>query len=117
MEDGLALVLADDSGNSLVGSQSDIFARNVLLRNTDIEAEIERGAQFRCWGFAFFVRHCALEHLAIEIEADGGDVSMLFAAQEIARTTQLEVERRDAETCAQFTKLAQGRERGAAPGA
>ena len=50
------------------------------------------------------------EELAIQLEADGGDVAALFGAQEVARATNLEVAHGDFEAAAEGGVLPDGGE-------
>src|SRR2546425_862882 len=43
----LASVLGGNLGDALVGAQAQIFTRNVLWWDANIEPQVERGAQFR----------------------------------------------------------------------
>ena len=45
--------------------------------------------------------------MQVHVEADGGDVAVLLASQQIARAAQFQIERRDFEARAQIRKFAQ----------
>src|SRR5207245_6463211 len=106
----LFVFLGGDRRNTFVGAQSEIFAGDVVLRDSNVKAEAERGAEIGCNFFAFQFGDGPLQHLAIHIEADGFDVAMLLAAEHVAGAAQLEVESRNAESGAQFAELLHGGE-------
>src|SRR6202040_909780 len=72
--------VAGDGGDALVGAQAQIFAGNVILRDAHVRAEAKRGAQVRSGFLAFELGNSPLEHLAVEVEADGFYVAVLLAA-------------------------------------
>src|SRR5439155_16108128 len=86
-------------------AEAEVFAGDVVLRDADVKAQAERGAQVRGYFFALELRDGALQHLAIHIEADGLDVTVLLAAEHIARPAKLEVERGDPESGAQLAEF------------
>ena len=67
--------------------------------------KIESGAAFALHHFAFALGDGALEHLAIQIEADRFDVPMLLASQDISGAAQFEIQRGNAETGAQIAEF------------
>ena len=68
------------AGYSLVHLQALIFFGNVVRGDANVQAEIELGFGFVGGGFAFHLADGALEHLRVELEADGFDVAALLAA-------------------------------------
>ncbi len=52
----------------------------------------------------------SIEHLGIELEADGFDMSALLAAEQISRAAQFQIKRRDFEARAQIGKFFQRRQ-------
>ena len=99
-----------DGRDALVGAQAQIFAGDVVLGDADVEAEIEGGAQLGGDVFAFELGDGALQHLAVEIEADGFDVAVLLAAEHVAGAAKFEVESGDAESGAEFAEFFHGGE-------
>ena len=57
--------------------------------------------------FAAQFAHRVFQHPHIHVEADGVDVAVLLAAQQIARAAQFQIERRDFEARAQIAELLQ----------
>src|SRR5258708_29737159 len=57
--------------NPLVGSQTQVLALDVLRWDADIEPKVECAAEIRRSFFALQGGHGALEHLAVQVEADG----------------------------------------------
>ncbi len=80
------------------------------MRNANVEAEAEGSAKFRGGFFALELRNSPLQHLTIQIEADGFDVAVLLAAEHVAGAAQFEVERGDAEAGAKFAEFLHGGE-------
>src|SRR5712664_1727462 len=99
-----------NGGDALVGAQAEIFAGDVIMRNAHVEAEAKGSAEIGSGLFALQLGNCALEHLTVEVEADGFDVAVLLAAEHVACAAQLEVERGDAEASAEFAELFHGGE-------
>src|SRR5215469_473308 len=95
------------ASHALVHSQTLVFLRNVIGRNANIEAEIELGRDLLLRHFALHLTHGAVEHLGVEFESHRLDVPALLAPQQVARTTQLQVESGDLEACAQVRELLQ----------
>src|SRR5439155_9439215 len=54
--------------------------------------------------------HCLFEHFEIKIEPDGVQVPVLLGTQQVSRTAELQVKRREAEPGAQVGKLLQCRQ-------
>ena len=57
------------------------------------------------FGFAFHFAHRAIEHLGIQFEPDGFDVSALFSAQQIAGAAQFKIQSGDLEAGAQDRRI------------
>src|SRR5258708_29639815 len=104
----LLVFFGGDRGDAFVGAQAEVFAGDVVLRDTHVKAEAERGAQVRGDFFALQFGDGALQHLAIHIEADGLYVPVLLTAEHVAVAAQLEVQSGDAEPGAQFAELLHG---------
>ncbi len=85
----LPLFLCGNSRNALVRPQAQVFAGDVVLRDADIQPQIERGAQVGCSFFAFEFGHGPLQHLAIHVKANGLDMPVLLAAKHVPRPAQL----------------------------
>ena len=92
--------------NLLVDPQPRQFLIDEVRRDFQIDFQIDGGFDLRqhFTGPQLFDR--PFEQLAIQIEADRLDVSMLLAAQQVARAAQLQIERRDPEPGAQFAEFA-----------
>src|ERR1035437_9264998 len=65
------------------------------------EIELERHQGATLWFLAFQARDAFLEQLAVEVEADGGDVAALFRTEDVARAANLQVAHRDFEPAAE----------------
>ena len=106
----LFVFFGSDRRNTFVGAQSEIFAGDVVLRDSNVKAEAERGAEIGSDFFAFEFGDGPLQHLAIHIEADGFDMAVLLAAEHVASAAQFEVESGDAESGAEFAEFFHGGE-------
>ena len=60
--------------------------------------------------FALQLAHGLLQQAHVHIEADGVDMAVLLAAQQIARAAQFQIERGDLEPGAQIAELLQRRQ-------
>ena len=80
---------------------------NVFHWDADIQSEVELGFGFVRGGLALHLADRAVEHLSVELEADGLDMSALLSAQQIARSAQFEIEGRNFEAGAQVGKFFQ----------
>src|SRR5713226_1963375 len=101
-------LVGGDGGNAFVGAQAEVLAGDVVVGDAHIEAEAEGGAQLGGGFLALELGDGALEHLAVEVEADGFDVAVLLAAEHVAGAAKFEVEGGDAEACAEFAELFHG---------
>ncbi len=70
--------------------------------------EIERGMHLQRRFFAFQLMHGLFQQADVHVEADRADVSVLLAAQDIARAAQLQIERGDFETRAEIAEFLKG---------
>ena len=52
--------------------------------------------------------HCAFEHLAIQIESNRFDVTVLLAAKQVSRSAKLQVQGGDPEASAQLAEFPDG---------
>src|SRR5438132_10845813 len=103
----MQLRFALHASHALVHPQTLIFLRNVIGRNANVEAEIELGCDLLLRHFALHLAYGAVEHLGVEFESHRLDVPALLAPQQVARTTQLQVECSDLEACTQVRELLQ----------
>ena len=103
-------LVGGNGGDALVGAEAQIFAGNVVFGDANVEAEAEGGAEFGGGLFALEFGDGALEHLAVEVEADGFDVAVLLAAEHVAGAAEFEVESGDAEAGAEFAEFFHGGE-------
>jgi len=71
------------------------------LRNSNIQSQIELCLRLG-FGFALHFADSLLKHLRIEIESHGLDMPALLASEQIARSTELQVERGNLETGAEI---------------
>ena len=85
------------TGNTFVHPQALVLFWNVIYGDTDIQAEIELGFSFIGRGFTLHFADGAIQHLSIELEADGFDMPALFTAKQISRAPQFEIEGGDFE--------------------
>src|SRR5207245_3400606 len=93
--------LGSDRGDTFVSTQTEIFAGDVVLRDSNVKAQAERGAQVRRDFLALQLGNCALQHLAIHVKTDGFNVTVLLAAEHVAGAAKLEVERGDSKAGAE----------------
>src|SRR5260370_1768155 len=110
LADVLLVCFGSDRGDAFVGAQAKIFAGNVVLRDAHVKTQAEGGAEIGGDFLALQFGDGALQHLAIHVEADRFDVAVLLAAEHVAGAAKFEVERRDAESCAQFAEFLHGGE-------
>ena len=83
---------------------------DVIGWNAHVESEVDGGGDLGTGFLAAQLLHGALEHLAVELEADRIDVTVLFPSQKIAGPAQLHVEGGNAEPgpeLAEFLERAQ----------
>src|SRR6266851_852932 len=106
----LLVGFGSNRGDALVGAQAEIFAGDVVLRDSNVKAKAEGGAEVGRAFLAFQFGNGALQHLTVHVEADGFDVAVLLAAEHVAGAAQLEVERGDAESGTQFAEFLHGGE-------
>src|SRR5260370_28806538 len=92
------LTIRFHAGDALVHPQALIFFGNVLGGNTNVESEVELRLGFVGRDFAFHFADGALQHLGIQFEADGFDMTALLAAQQVAGAAEFEVERGNLES-------------------
>ena len=90
------------AGHALVELQADVYVRNVVLgqQRRQLQVHLGPGGERRLEvGIAALAqrRHCALEELEVEADADLLDLSALFLAEELAGAADLEVLRRERE--------------------
>ena len=69
------------------------------------EVELHFGANTVGAGLTLEARDALFEQLAIELEADTGDVAALLRAEQIACTAKFEVAHRNAKACAELIVL------------
>ena len=96
--------------------QALVFFGDVVRGDANVEAEIELGFGFVGSGFAFHFADGALEHLGVELEADGFDVAALLAAEHVACAAEFEIEGGDFESGAEVGKFFQRGEAAARDG-
>src|SRR6266850_673204 len=106
----LLVLFGGDRRNALVRSQAEVFAGNVILGDSNVEAEAERGTQLRRGFLALQFRNGALQHLAVHVKTDGFNVAMLLPPEHVSCAAQFEVEGGDSKACAQFAEFLHGRE-------
>src|SRR5258706_1223946 len=104
----LLVLLGGDRRDALVRSQAQVFAGDVVLRDSNVEAETERGTQLRRGFLALQFRNGALQHLAIHVETDGFNVAVLLTPEHVAGAAQLQIERGDSKARAQFAEFLHG---------
>ncbi len=83
---------------------------DVDFRDADVEVEVDGGGDLLLRPFPAQFLHRPLQELAIEIEAHGLDMPMLFPPQQVAGAADFQVERGDAEPRPQVAEFADGRQ-------
>src|SRR5262245_14884517 len=96
--DRLQVGHAADPGQTLVDDQPLAHVRDVALGNVCRDAELDLGLQVRLRMLAAQLAHRLLEQMGVELEPDRRDVAGLLLSQEVTRTTNLEIVRRQAES-------------------
>jgi len=94
-----------NAGDAFIHLQTLIFFRDVVRGNANVEAEIELGFGFVGRGFPFHLTYGTLEHLSVQLEADGFDVAALLAAEHVASAAEFEVEGGDFESGTEVGKF------------
>ncbi len=97
-------------GDALVCAQALLLVADVLGRDANVEPQVERGVDLDRPLLALQFADRLFEQAEIHIEAHRRNVSVLFAAQQVARAAQFQIERRDLEARAQIRKLSQCRQ-------
>ncbi len=101
---------AGDVGDSFVGAKALMFVGDVGGRDADIEAEVESGVDLGDDLLAAQFMHGFFEEADVHIEADGGDVAVLLAAQDVAGSAEFEIEGGDFEASAEVAEFFQSGE-------
>ena len=83
---------------------------DIVFRNKGGDVEPERRVRLFFHDLALEPLDGLLDHLHVEIQSDGGDMSRLLFAEEVAGAADFHIGRRDAESRAQFGKLLNGRQ-------
>ena len=104
------------AGYALVHLQALIFFGDVVRVDADVQAQVELRFGLVGSGFALHFADGAFEHLRVELEADGFDVSALLAAEEISGAAKFEIEGGDFESGAEVGEFFQRREATAGDG-
>ena len=68
-------------GDLAVGAETLVFVRDVVGRDADIEAQIERGMNLGNDLFALQLAHSFVEETDVGVESDRIDVAVLLAAE------------------------------------
>src|SRR5580704_9900701 len=97
----LLLFFGGDGGDFLVGAEAEVFAGDVILGDSNVEAQAERGTKLRRDLLALELGDGALQHLTVHVETDGFYV---------ASAAEFEVEGGDSKAGAEFAELLHGRE-------
>src|SRR5258708_738601 len=87
-----------DAGDAFIHLEALVFFGDVVRGNADVEDEVELGFGFVGRGLAFHLADSALEHLRVELKADGFDVAAFLGAQHVACAEEFEIEGSDFET-------------------
>ena len=103
--DALALFGVVRGGDAAIGAQPLVFVGDVIGGDADIERQVERGVNFGRHLLALQLAHGFFKHTRVHIEAHGVDMAVLLAAQQVASTPQLEIERRNLEACPKVAEL------------
>src|SRR4051794_25214985 len=95
-------------GDLLVEGHADVLVADVRLGDVDVDAEVHRGLDLLLDALPLHLADGLLEHLRVHLEADGGDLAGLLAAEDVARAADLEVLGGDAEAGAEVGELLDG---------
>ena len=97
-----------DGGQAAVGLHAEVVAGDVIPGDgggdRHVDGDLGRGLGRRLAGQ---LGDGLGDHLAVEVEADGGDVAALLAAEEVAGAPDLEVTHGDLEAGAEVGELAE----------
>ena len=96
-------------GDALVGAQPLGVVGDVVVGNANIEPEIEGGMDFQRNLFALQLLHGFFEQADVRVVADGFDVAVLLAAEQVARAAQFQIERGDFEAGTEIAEFFQRR--------
>ena len=66
-----------DARDALINAQAQIFALDIFRRDANFLAQVQRGSAFGRDRFTLPLGYGALHHLAVHIEADGFDMTVL----------------------------------------
>ena len=89
-----------------VGLHPDVVAADVVAREVRVDGQVDRHLDRLGRDVAGQLADGLGDHLAVEVEPDGGDVTRLLAAEQVSGTPDLEVAHRDLEAGPEVGELA-----------
>ncbi len=92
-------------GEAPVRLEAQILPRHVVLRQVRVEREIELDLGRLAERLALQLGDHLVDHLAVQVVADGGDVARLAGAEQVAGAPDLEVAHGDLEAAAELGGL------------
>ena len=95
-----------DRGEPAVRLHAHVVARDVVARQVRVDRHVDLTSTGSAHRLALELADRLGDHLAVEVEADRGDVARLLAAEQVARAADLEVAHRDLEARAEVGELA-----------
>src|SRR6185369_12364810 len=104
------LIVGPDRCHAPVDGQALIHVRDVLVVNPEVHSKVDVGTDLVLGLLALQLLYRLLEQLHVHVEADGFDMAALLAAEQVAGSANLEVQRSDAEAAAEIAELANRRE-------
>ena len=99
-----------DRGEAPVRLHADVVAGDVVARQVRVDGQVDGDLDRLGDGLALELGDGLGDHLAVEVEADGGDVARLVGAEQVAGAADLEVAHGDLEPGAEVGELADGLE-------
>ena len=101
----LARLARSDTGDLFVHFHAQQLVGNVFMRHISVHADFHARFDIALRSVAAQLAHGFLDHLHIQIVADGGHVSALLRAQQVAHATNLQIAHGYAEAGAKFRKF------------
>ena len=99
--------LGFDTRHQLVHSQPLVFLCNVVHWDANIQSQVELGHGFVGPSLPLHLADRPVEHLGVQLEADGLDVAALLSAQQVSGAPKFQIEGRNLEAGAQVGKFLQ----------
>src|SRR5438552_18986636 len=110
VSDRLEPLISRRRSDFFVEHHSHVLVADVIVRDVDVDAEIHGRLHFLFDDLALQLANCLFEQPCEHLEADGGDLSRLLAAEDVAGSANFEVLGRNPESRAKVGELLNGGE-------